>query len=78
MCYFVLTPSNNKSLNYHCRNIYLSEELHFQQWQAGKKMWEYPSQVQRSCEMSYRQQKLIHIAIQFLQLYANSEIKIYT
>lgn len=45
MCYFILTPSSNESLNSHCRNINLSDKLHFQYWQAGTKMWKYPSQL---------------------------------
>lgn len=78
MCYFILTPSSNESLNSHCWDINLSDKLHFQYWQAGTKMWKYPSQLLCTCKLSYRQQGFIHLAIQFLQLYVNSEIEVCT
>jgi hypothetical protein len=68
MCYFILTPSSNESLNSHSRNINLSDKLHFQYLQAGTKMWKYSSQLLSICKLSYRQQGFIHLAIQFLQL----------
>lgn len=74
MCYLKLTTSKNESLNSHCTNINLSDELHFQYWQDVK--ISQPSTMHMQVDLQTT--GFLHLTIQFLQLCVYSEIKVCT
>lgn len=74
MCYFKLTTSNNESLNSHCRNINLYDELHFQYWQDVK--ISQPSTMHMQVDLQTT--GFYTLSNTILQLCVNSEIKVCT